>query len=106
MAQAIIYCDRCGKIIPPSEIPRGTAQAPTPMLPGDSPDAGTVRAALEKADSRWADLDDQAAAIEASTLRLPHPVLGPLTAAEWTRLGAIHTQHHLRIVDEILGVGG
>ena len=25
MAQAIIYCDRCGKIIPPSEIGRGRA---------------------------------------------------------------------------------
>ena len=90
-------------ILEAGEFPRGVGQSPDAMLPGDDPDAATVQAATEKARERWASLDDQAEAIEASTVRLPHPALGPLTAAEWLRFASIHGRHHLRIVDEILG---
>jgi hypothetical protein len=28
--------------------------------------------------------------------RPPHPVFGPMSEAEWLRLGYLHTDHHLR----------
>ena len=83
-------------------IPRGKAKAPEGAIPEAAPDGDLIRAAVEKARDCWSSLLDQHAEMENCIGRLPHPALGPLTAAEWARFTAVHAEHHLRIVEEIL----
>ena len=33
--------------------------------------------------------------------KIPHPILGPLTIAEWKKFHRIHTKHHMKQVDAL-----
>jgi hypothetical protein len=89
------------EILDSGRIPRGEGEAPAVMRPEEHPESRTIQAAVRKARSRWEGLLDQTEEIDACELRLPHHALGLLTAAEWVRFAATHTDHHLRIVDDI-----
>jgi len=84
------------------QIPRGKGKAPEGAVPEDAPTGEEIQAAVQKARSRWSSLMDKHAELENSIGRLPHPLLGPLTAAEWVRFTAVHEEHHLHIIAEIL----
>lgn len=86
------------------DIPRGVAVAPDNFVPDDEPDAGTVLSLLDKAERNWGKLRGQEESIASGTAQLPHPILGPLNISEWVRFANIHTEHHLKIVREILGL--
>lgn len=85
------------------EIPRGVAVAPDDFIPDNAPEAEAVLSLLGKAEKSWGKLRGQGEKIASGTARLPHPILGPLTLAEWVRFAGVHTEHHLKIMREILG---
>jgi hypothetical protein len=84
-------------------LPRGVAKAPAAFEPDEDPDPAMLRALLTKTRSRWEALTGQEGEIDGAAGRLPHPLLGPLAATEWVRFAAVHTEHHLWTVAEILG---
>jgi hypothetical protein len=88
------------------KIPRGVGQAPDPMRPAAAPDADTIREAVAKARARWGKVEGRAAEISEAEGRMPHFVLGPLTAAEWVRFASVHGDHHLEIVRDIREAAG
>jgi len=88
-------------ILEEGRIPRGVGKAPAVFRPDEHPESRTIQAAVRKSRSRWEGLLMQTDEIEACELRLPHHQLGLMTAAEWVRFAATHTDHHLRIVDNI-----
>ena len=89
-------------VLASGKFPRGAAQAPRIVRPPDE----VVREYLVEwlADNRrdFGALAAQARELEATTKKVPHQILGPLTAAQWMRFAAAHTRHHLEIVREIV----
>jgi hypothetical protein len=88
-------------ILDSGDIPRGEAQAPEGMRPQESPSPDEIRTAVKKASDRWETLAEDRDAVAACPLRVPHPILGPLSAPEWVRFAAVHNAHHLCIVDDL-----
>jgi hypothetical protein len=88
-------------ILKAGRIPRGVGDAPAVFRPDAHAESRTIQATVRKSRSRWEALLGQIDEIDACVLRLPHHHLGLLTAAEWMRFAATHTDHHLRIVDDI-----
>jgi hypothetical protein len=85
-----------------NRIPRGRGKSPA-KLHGSRETPLVLETALAKLETRLAAL--AAADIDAArTPAVPHPRFGGLTPQEALRFMAIHTDHHLKIVDEILGV--
>jgi DinB family protein len=91
------------EILGAGSIPRGEGQAPDTLRPEDDVSIETVRAAVRKARARWEGLLPRGEEIDECPRKLPHHHLGPLTAAHWVRFAAVHSDHHLRIVGDILG---
>jgi hypothetical protein len=80
--------------------PRGVAQAPDGLKPGETT-AKALRATLKEARKKWKALEKKAEDIAACMGRSEHP-LGMLPAKDWVRLAAVHNAHHLKIVRDIL----
>lgn len=55
---------------------------------------------MRKATQRLAPLLDE---LHAIPRRFPHMFFGPLSAVEWVRFMEIHTRHHMRIIEKIVG---
>jgi hypothetical protein len=83
-------------------IPRGKAKSPERYQPAPSPTVGEVGSLLAEAKKRLTALALRQAEIQAATGRMPHPFIGNFTAKQWLRFARIHTDHHLRIVADIL----
>ena len=79
-------------------IPRGKGKAPETVLPGDAPDVDRIRESIADARAILREAGPPGAGN-----RIDHPILGRFTARQWHRFGAIHTLHHLKIVEDILG---
>jgi hypothetical protein len=90
------------QILGSGRIPRGVATAPAGLEPKKGPEPEELIAAVEKAKARFLPLAEKEDAFRESALSVPHPLLGPMTAAEWVRFAAVHNAHHLRIVDDIV----
>lgn len=82
--------------------PRGVAQAPAGLGVHYQPGLAEIQAELEKTRALWKSITDRRAEVASATASFPHPVLGPMSAAEWVRFTTVHTAHHLAIVDDIL----
>lgn len=82
-------------------IPRGRGDAPDPSRREETPPAEEIVAALAKARKKWEVVAPQMDDLRSATNRMPHPAVGPLTAAEWVRFEAVHAAHHLKLVDDI-----
>jgi hypothetical protein len=82
--------------------PRGIAQAPPGLGVHYPPKLEEIRAELEKTRAIWDAVIERRDEIPSSTATFPHPVFGPMGAAEWLRFTTVHTAHHLKIVDDIL----
>ena len=83
-------------------IPRGRAESPEAVVPDEAPDVATSQALLAKAQALRAELAPGIDEVDTWAGTIPHPMLGPFTAAHWVRFVRVHTDHHLAIVDEIL----
>ena len=84
-----------------NRLPRG-ARRPDFARPADSPAAGELSAQAREAQAQYAAMGDRAEDLAAIRLTAAHHLLGPLDAADWIRFAAIHLEHHLKIVDEVL----
>ena len=85
-------------------IPRGRAQAPEEVLPAEVPTVEECRARYEAVLQLLAAFAPHLDTIRKLRGTIPHPLLGDFRARDWVRFARIHTEHHLAIVDDILGV--
>ena len=81
-------------------IPRGRARSPE-RLRGARVSAVDLHAALAKLEGKLALLSDAHLA-ETRGAIVPHPRFGGLRPGQALRFTAIHNDHHLRIIDDIL----
>lgn len=82
--------------------PRGVAQAPQGLGVHYPPQLEEIREALKQTRETWNAVIARRGEIPASTGTFPHPVFGPMNAADWLRFTTVHTSHHLKIIDDIL----
>jgi len=83
-------------------VPRGQAQAPRMVRPPDVVERAYLVEWLAENRRGFAEAEAQLDALEHATCRIPHQVLGPLSAVQWVRFAAIHTRHHLAIARDVL----
>lgn len=83
------------------KLPRGKAQAPEAYFPAPDVERQTVRKSLTDSRTAMSWVAQNFHHLGAARGRLAHPVLGKLNARQWIRFIRIHTEHHLRIIDDI-----
>lgn len=79
------------------KIPRGKAKAPKIVSPEGEISSETLGLSLSKVKENlmdWKDLD--------KNTHFPHPFFGILNKKETANFLALHTKHHLMIIDDIL----
>ena len=81
-------------------IPRGRGKTPE-RLSGAICTGAHIEAALGRLEQALGTLPMDAVAASRSPI-VPHPMFGGLTPSQALRFIVVHTNHHLRIVDEIL----
>lgn len=81
-------------------IPRGRGRAPSATVPSAASTSET-RNRLREAHRAVTALGERLAALDGVRGRLGHPALGGFTAFQWLRFIAIHTRHHLKIIEAI-----
>ncbi len=79
------------------KIPRGKAKAPTAVRPGEAISAGTIIPLLEKAKQK-VELFEKLSSDKFFT----HPVFGDVKLKQARKVIAIHTAHHLAIINDIV----
>ncbi len=83
-------------------LPRGRAQSPRIVRPPEAVNREYLAEWLAGNARDFADLRGQATELAACSKKVPHQILGPLTALEWVRFASTHTEHHLAIAREVL----
>jgi hypothetical protein len=83
-------------------LPRGRAQAPRIVRPPEAVNREYLADWLAGNARDFAELRGKAEDLRACTKKVPHQILGPLTALEWVRFAATHTEHHLAIARELV----
>ncbi len=78
-------------------IPRGKVNSPTSVLPPDSIQTKDVLSQLDLARENLQDLDN----ID-DNANFMHPIFGQLNKKQTKRFLKVHTQHHLKIIADIL----
>lgn len=79
------------------KIPRGKARVPQSVKPGDEISEATINPLLEKAKQKVALFETLG-----SNKYFTHPVFGDVRIKTARKVIAIHTQHHLDIINDIL----
>ncbi len=82
-------------------IPRGKAQSPEFAVPDDIPSRAAMRDSHAAACERFAALAPTAGTLKQVPGVIDHPLLGPMSAAQWWRFARVHTEHHLTIIDDV-----
>ncbi|MBM3991574.1 MAG: DinB family protein [Planctomycetes bacterium] len=90
------------EILASGRIPRGTAQAPRSVRPPPLVERAYLLEWLDGNEREFAEAKRQLDLLLAAPKRIPHQILGPLTAVQWLRFAAIHTAHHMSIARELL----
>lgn len=89
-------------ILAAGALPRGRAQAPRIVRPPEAVNREYLADWLAGNARDFAELRGKADELRACTKKVPHQILGPLTALEWVRFAATHTEHHLAIARELV----
>lgn len=84
-------------------IPRGRGKAPATSQPDADATIAELRTQLRKQRGYLATIKNEAGRVAALRGRFLHPYFGDLSASDGIRFVRVHTDHHLRIVDDILG---
>ena len=79
------------------KIPRGKAKVPDSVKPADETNLANIKGLIEKAKQK-AELFEQLSPNKFFT----HPVFGDLQVEKARRIIAIHTYHHLKIINDII----
>jgi hypothetical protein len=80
------------------KIPRGSAKAPDSVKPGEEISMANIKGLMEKAKEKTA-LFEKLSQDKFFT----HPVFGDLQVKQARRIIAIHTYHHIKIINDIIG---
>lgn len=89
-------------VLAAGKFPRGRAQAPRIVRPPEAVNREYLSEWLAGNRSDFSELRRRDLEFAACAKKVPHQVLGPLSAAQWLRFAATHTLHHLEIAREIL----
>lgn len=89
-------------ILVSGRLPRGAAQSPRMVRPPEEVRRDFLAEWLANNRLDFEQLAARTGEIEAAQKRIPHQVLGPLTAVRWVRFASMHTRHHLDIAREVL----
>jgi hypothetical protein len=81
-------------------IPRGRGKSPAAAR-GEERSATELAAALARVRGLLAQVRERTALLASREPRVKHPYFGGLNPGQALRMGAIHTDHHLRIVADI-----
>jgi hypothetical protein len=81
--------------------PRGKAQAPRIVRPPEAVERQYLLDWLAGNRRDFAELEPRIGELRETTKKVPHQLLGALSASQWTRFAACHTRHHLRIAGEV-----
>ncbi len=85
-------------------IPRGRGQAPRATVPSAASISET-RSRLHDAHRALTAIAERLVAVDEARGRLAHPSLGGFNAYDWLCFIAIHTRHHLKIIEDIQRAG-
>ncbi len=87
------------------EIPRGRGVAPDFTRAESTITAEEIRKFLDAARVKWDALAERTDELASVTSTTPHHHLGPMRPSQWTHFIAVHTAHHLKIIDDIMVEG-
>jgi hypothetical protein len=90
------------RVLTAGAFPRGSAESPADVHP-ERHAREHFLPLLAPAVSTWERLHARADELASCPARYPHFRLGPLSSAEWVRMCATHTAHHLSLVLDIAG---
>lgn len=93
-------------VLEAGRFPRGAAQSPRMVRPPEQVRRDYLADWLSSNRLDFDELSARAGEIEVASKRIPHQVLGPLTASRWVRFAAMHTRHHLDIAREVMAAAG
>lgn len=79
------------------KMPRGVARVPDSVKPGEAINETTIRSLVEKAKQKVELFENLG-----NDKYFTHPVFGDLQVKKARRIIAIHTLHHIRIINDIL----
>ena len=79
------------------KLPRGKAKAPDSVMPAGETNAETLKPLLEKARQKIDGFEKLS-----SDKFFKHPVFGDLRIKQARKIVAIHTKHHLQIINDII----
>ncbi len=82
--------------------PRGQVGAPRMVRPPEAVDAGLLSLWIEESRLGFEALALEHARIAQASKRVPHQLMGPLSARQWLRFAAIHSHHHASIAEEVV----
>jgi hypothetical protein len=83
------------------QLPRG-AQSPRMVRPPALIDRALLDEWMSTAEQGFARHAREPDRLRLAPGRVPHQLLGPLTAPLWVRFAAVHTLHHLAIANQVL----
>ncbi len=83
-------------------IPRGVGKAPSVARPDDVISAERLTEDLRQQLGNMGQIDEHLEAVKSSRQTFEHPYFGHLNSRQWIRFVRVHTNHHMKIVGEIL----
>lgn len=86
-------------------IPRGVGKAPSVARPDDAISAARLSEELRLQLANMGQIDEHLEAVKNSQDTFEHPYFGHLNSRQWIRFVRVHTNHHMKIVSEILSAG-
>jgi hypothetical protein len=88
-------------VLAAGRLPRGKAQSPRIVRPPDTVNREYLSDWLAGNRRDFEELRGKCEELRATTGKVPHQILGPLNAVQWTRFAAVHSRHHLDIAREV-----
>ncbi len=86
-------------------IPRGVGKAPSGAKPDEAISADRLTEELEQQLVKIGQIDEHVETAKISRQTFRHPNFGDLNSRQWIRFVRVHTNHHMKIVREILSTG-
>lgn len=81
---------------------RGRAKAPVGVRPPETVTRKVLTETLARSRSKAEAVASLLPEIPDLEGRLPHPLMGDLTAAQWLRMARLHAEHHLALARDVL----
>ena len=94
------------ELLSAGRFPRGRAQSPRMVVPPAEVEREYLLDWIAGNRRDFGGFAAQREQLAAASARVPHQLLGPLSAVMWVRFAAAHTRHHVAIAREVLSAAG